>query len=754
MVCDPVTGLRRRPGAKFVKWESTSAPNLEYLYTETIDIAGHQAVLWIDTLNAKLDLRRQDNPGEVIASWDAPYVRGAAYSIRTAFVGDDLYVCNLQQRPAIDRAAVGRRWRSAGFAYVLAGAYGKEYTLTVRGRGGAGRVVRYTTPSGQGVNDAAQATPEYIMDQLAGLLRRDMTGLDDVGIERRGAYLIVWTGSSEFNVQVESDTGSTFMVVSGPGGRVSTTSQLPAILPPAGDGITIAVGHGRTPQYYRFDAVQGAWLETGGPNSVSAIRNAPVRVYRRDDGQWFIDWSAWEGRLAGDDVSNPDFQWLTRGITGMCAYQGRLCILSGNYVAFSASGNPKRWFRSTVTELLDSDPIELGASSQSSASYMWGVQYQRDLLLFSKNHQAVVPSTGQAITPRTATVVPTSSYATTTECAPQVLGKTLMYARPTSPGYSGFMEMIPSQYTNSQYISDDATPHLPRYFRGQVVNWQASPSIPMAVALLSDTRFHLQVYEYTWDGDQRAQAAWHTWTFPYAIESLFWVGGQLYLVFKHKNERAIGVIDPRGSSESARNTTPFLDLYNPVVLFKDGQASVPPSIDAFDSEFRTKWLGVVAEPTAPDWGMPVPLQGLPGYDDSRLTLQVLAGVPYTSSVTPPRPVVVDEKGDAVHTSPKSAVVLKYTFHLQRAYQINVSIMRGVPYGSPHLWQYRQVMANQWDAFTLQPGNTWAAPEAVTDMPAGIQMDEHFLKIESESVFELNLLGLSFVVSYKPIFQRR
>ena len=752
MVCDPVTGLRRRPGVEFKQWWAGVTTNdWIHLYTEVVDIAGFQAVLWIDTKAGWVQLLDQ-NTHAVLAKWDSPYVLGDKFSIRTAFVGDRLYICNTAKRPVVHREQRYKRWQSSGFAYVLSGAYGKTYDLTVRGRNGVGRVARYTTPSGQGANDSALATPEYIMKQLADGITANMADLPGVGVEIRGAYLFVWTSDPDTVIEVTSDVGSTFLVSSGTG-RVATTSQLPAILPPNGRDAVVAVGYGRAPQYYRYDASQQSWLETGGPNSISKIEDTPIHI-RRTNGTWFIDWNAWEGRLAGDDASNPEFHWMSAGITGMCSYQGRLCILSGNYVAFSAANNPRRWFRSTVVDLLDSDPIEVGASSQSSASYTWGAQYQRDLLLFSKNHQAVVPSTGQAITPRTATVAPTSGYATDTNVSPTILGKTLMYARPTAPGYTGFMEMIPSQYTASQYISDDATPHLPRYFKGSVAEFKASPSVPLAVVLMSDTRYHLQVYEYTWDGDQRAQAAWHRWTFPYPIESVYWVGGLLHIVFNQNSARFLGVLDPRGSSESARNTQPFLDMHFSAILHPSGVLGVPPWVNVLDVNFRQKWVGVVSDPQARDWGMPVPLDDPSSFDASRAASPVRIGLPFTSTVVPPRPIVVDEKGDAVHTSPKSAVVLKYTFHLQRAYKIKVLVMRGVPYGNPQEWVYREVYANQWDAPSLVPGSTWVAPEAITDMPLGVQMDEHFLRISSDSVYELNLLGLSFAVSYKPLYSRR
>ena len=85
-------------------------------------------------------------------------------------------------------------------------------------------------------------------------------------------------------------------------------------------------------------------------------------------------------------------------------------MLSGPTASLSGSNKPERWFRSTLTEIVDNDPIQVGASANSSAAYKYAVPFQKDLLLFADKYQALIPSGNTALTPRNATVVITSNF--------------------------------------------------------------------------------------------------------------------------------------------------------------------------------------------------------------------------------------------------------------------------------------------------------------------------------------------------------
>ena len=104
------------------------------------------------------------------------------------------------------------------------------------------------------------------------------------------------------------------------------------------------------------------------------------------------------------------------------AYQGRLVLLSGGYTAMSASNRPLRFMRSSTVSLLNDDPIEIGAGAIASASFEYAVPFNKDLILFSSAHQAVIPAGSTGITSSNAMVLLSSSSSIDTLTEPKVIG--------------------------------------------------------------------------------------------------------------------------------------------------------------------------------------------------------------------------------------------------------------------------------------------------------------------------------------------
>lgn len=74
--------------------------------------------------------------------------------------------------------------------------------------------------------------------------------------------------------------------------------------------------------------------------------------------------------------------------------------------------SPLRWYRSSVASLLDSDPWETAANAAVSSPYEYAVQFNKDLILFAKTHQGIVPGSA-LLTPRTAVASVSNSLTNT-----------------------------------------------------------------------------------------------------------------------------------------------------------------------------------------------------------------------------------------------------------------------------------------------------------------------------------------------------
>ncbi len=577
MLSDPVTNLRRRPGAQYKysrTWANVDSSKLLGWFT---DIAGTRVHVLLNCVDGTVLLLDEDYTELALFNVGAYLTTSTPSHIRATTVEDEFFLLNTEQLPTTTGTFGSFDPATGGFFYIVAGSFSRAYTITLADSGGT-YTVSYTTPSGSGSGDAALATPEYIATQLY----NSIVALGVFSVYRVSSYVFLRTTGARTNLTVNTSTGSAYMVASKQA-YVTQAGSLPAQLPAEGDGFICKVGDFLKPQYFRYDSTTTAWLECGSYGSPTGITNMPISI-SKDEFGWYLDESDFEGRTSGDSDTNADPRFLEYGITGIGTFQGRLVLLSGPIVRTSASGEPRRVYRTTVTSVVASDPIDIGSSMNSSASYEHAISFQKDLILFSSAYQALLPSNNQIVTPANATVVPTSTYATDTTSPPIPVGRTLMYPAPRSEDFFGVLEMIPSPYTDAQYVSQDSTVHLPKYFGGRCRFTASSSVAGMALFGPSGDTYSVLVHEYQWDGDQKVQQAWHMWTFPYPIATAYFASDTICIVFAQNNTLVIGCIDPRvGVLTYDAERRPFLDLYSTQAIV-DNVVTPPAWMLAFDPE--------------------------------------------------------------------------------------------------------------------------------------------------------------------------
>ena len=756
MLCDPVTGLRRRPG---IRSTADHVPDGGFtndsLFHQVVEVSGTQVVVGVNTHTGHLFLCSPTN-GAVITQWGVnDYFKASSrYYIQTAIVGDRLYVANLEKKPTVERNTTTQPLRESGFAYVASGAFGKTFQLQVAwswsAGGGHSVWATYQTPDGSQPGDAEKATPEYIAGQLVQRLH-DITinsgpangrkVRDVVHIANEGGYIAFRANTPQGTTtitSVTSTTGATWIVTSGTG-HVLNSGMLPGVNHWLLDGAVFRVGSDDTAPYFRWDANRKAWLETAAPNSITKINNTPVAVWW-DGTRWYHNApSFFPGRQAGDDNSNPEFAWMTHGISGIFGYQGRLGILSGSRVALSASGKPNVWFRTTVTELLDSDPIEVATSSQSAATYTQAIQYRKDVLLFSSQHQAYMPGANRVLTPRTATVQGIDQYGSNSRVSPQVVGPTLMFCRDLPGGYTGVMEINPATQVEGEYQIFDSTPHLPRYFKGKARFFRASANAPMAVLATDSDYTELYVYEYAFDGQERMQSAWHKWVFKHTIVDAFWVGPTLFLVQAEGARLFYGALDPRGDAEAFH-----LDHWKEVHW--DGRWWVVQNTSGASSPSGDQ-VYFYSNPRDPMYGSEIIGQPAVG------TIAA-AGFAFTSRVTLPEVTVTGSDGRPVPL--RDSTVLRYDIGLNDAYDTWAYINYGQ-------WGRRRedppprhvtLRPRRFTNGRLQLGRSWVVPRAYCQLIVRAKANDHYITLDAVSGYRMNITSVTYALQYTPLYPRR
>jgi len=737
MLADPVTNLRRRPGAQYLQhraWADVDATKIVGWFT---DVAGERMHVMVNVVTG--DILLLDGALNELGLLNAgAYLQSDDISkIRAATVGNEFFVCNTDVQPSLVHG--GTTTSDGGFAYVVAGAFSKGYDIAVTWSGGTYNA-SYTTPSGASGGDAALSTPEYIATQLYNQLVS--AGLSTV--YRVGPYLFM---SKTGGVQVNT-TVSTNYIIPSKNRIVGTAGNLPARLPPEAEGFVCRVGSAELPQYFKYNSADLSWLEVGSVGSPTGISNMPISVYWNGTA-WALNSEDYEGRNAGDDETNKPHEFCTQGITGMATYQGRLVLLSGPMVSMSSSGKPRRFFRSTVTSIIDSDPIEIGSAMNSSAAYSHAIPFQKDLILLSSAYQAVVPSNNTAINPRNATVVPTSSHEVDTTCPPIALGRTLMYAVPRSEDFFGVREMVPSPYTDSQYVSHDATPHLPKYMCGRCRFSVSSSVANMALFAPSGDLRSLIVHEYMWDGDQKVQQAWHTWTFPYDVATAYFAYDKVIIVFAQNDTLVVTRIDPRaGVLTFDAERRPYMDMWSMGDVVANS-VTTPTWLTAFDPAAMAKInLTVMTGNLAGELvGASVDgaaLRTVRSFPSGTVGI----GMPYRSSFAPTPPVVRDYQDVVVSTN--KAMLLRYALGTKNSSEFKVSVL---DHNSTDAGTF-DVGTLLWSSKELELGRSLYSTDATNIIPCRTDANSTTVEVFTDGTGELNVVSLEYVLKTNQKIRRR
>lgn len=743
MLSDPVTGLRRRPGLEFklaLAWPSTDKDRVAAWYG---DVAGAKVHILLNTNTGNLRVLNEALVQE--ASLDASaYINNTTPDrVRGATVGNEFFLCNLDKIPTLVYGGGGTLNYQKGFFYILAGQFSTEYSITLQ-YGSTTVTESYTTPDGTGTGDAALAAPAYIAGQLVSAL----AATPGIGLWQSGPYVFVNEADATTQLSITTNQGSS-LVITSRAGSVRQVGDLPAQLNSEADGYIVQVGDGHgDPQYYKYSAAAVAWEECGAVGSPSSITNTPISLAWNGTA-WVLDTSPFSGRNAGNDDSNKVHEWMTYGITGMSTHQGRLCIMSGPLVSFSESAEPRNFFRTTVTSVVSSDPIEIGSSANSSAAYEWAIPFQKDLVLFSRAYQAVVPSNNVPITPATAMVVPTSAHETDTTSSPITLGRTLLYASPRSEDFFGALEMIPSQYTDSQYTSQDATPHLPRFMPGRC-RFAASSSVA-SIALMApsgDTK-SLVVHEYLWDGDQKVQQAWHQWLFEYDVAAAYFAGSVLMLVFSQNGITMLCSIDPRaGSIDTSGERRPYLD-FNLSGFVSAGYITIPSWMLTFDPAMGSK-LRLIAS-TGALAGEPIGATLVPSGTElltvrSWPTGNAKLGIPYYSGFIPSPPVVRDYNKQPIHTG--KATLVRYLIGTKNSSEFEVTVNDA--YSTADALETSPLT---WSSPELELGRGLFSDQGLSVVPCRTDLRTTEMEVSTQATGELNISALGYVARFNTKIKR-
>jgi hypothetical protein len=349
-------------------------------------------------------------------------------------------------------------------------------------------------------------------------------------------------------------------------------SDLPSRAP--ADFITeITGGDGNEDNNYfvKYDSETSAWVETVAPaqDDTLAAETMPHTLIQTGiatgvsgEDEFTFGPVAWVDRSAGSTETAPEPGFVGETITDLVFHKNRLGICSGENVTLSEAGQYFNFWPTTVTTIVDSDPINAAGTNNRVGIIDYAVPFDEKLYFFSSlgGFQNVLRAAGNAekgLTAANAEIVEASAFPVGSQARPVAVGQSIFYC--VDRGVStavyeyGLADRIPD--------SVEVTSHIPTYLPANVVSIGACPRENIATMLSSDQSSNLYVYSWFYSGTNKIQSSWSTWEFhtSYDIIGADWINSVLYLVVQRADALHLEKMDFTTLADGGMSHRVYLD---------------------------------------------------------------------------------------------------------------------------------------------------------------------------------------------------
>jgi len=286
------------------------------------------------------------------------------------------------------------------------------------------------------------------------------------------------------------------------------------------------------------DIGNGKWIETFAPSQYTAYNTATLPHLITNDApdSFVIEAIKTTPRLVGDDDTNPLASFTGEQIQNSVFFKNRLGFVFKGNVVLSEAGlggrNDEGAFeynfgRTTVTTLLDSDPIDVTVEAQRVVNISAAAASQENLVLFSDNGQFVLKGE-DLLTPKTVSVKPVTNFEYNNETDPVSVGSYIYY--PFDLGQHTGIREFSLNKTTDVYDSVEITEQVPRYVPKNILAFEGSLSENMLAVLSEDDPNCLYIYRYFYNGDRKVLSAWFKWEFDVVIKGFSFMESTMYIV--------------------------------------------------------------------------------------------------------------------------------------------------------------------------------------------------------------------------------
>ena len=302
-------------------------------------------------------------------------------------------------------------------------------------------------------------------------------------------------------------------------GTLTGTKQSFSDLPSASGGGSIYKVIGKDTDgfgsYFVKDDTGSVWTETVDPTGVNSFDESslPHQLVRSADGNTFTFSAAtWTPRKAGDVDLNPEPGFIGGVINDIIFYRNRLAFLSDETCYLSQAGDVFNLWAAKATEVLDSDPVERGATTDQVNILQFAKVFRKVMFLTSANAQFELESgEGRALTPETAEMNQATTYRGSRIARPASLGDVLYFASEVED--QGVIYEYYFQDTSFSNTATDVSRHVRTYIPSSIEKMTGDPAAQTMVVKTNAENNTLYIYTTFFDDSDKLQSAWSKYTF-------------------------------------------------------------------------------------------------------------------------------------------------------------------------------------------------------------------------------------------------
>lgn len=320
-------------------------------------------------------------------------------------------------------------------------------------------------------------------------------------------------------------------------GTVQQFSKLPTS-PTVGDVYQIAGDESNKYTSYFVRYTGEFWLECVKPQIQYKLDNTTlpfVIVYSQVSDSFVCSLLTYKDRTIGDDDSNPFPSFVDKKINNLFLFRGRMGFLTDDSVILSKADEYTNFFYGTALDILDDDPVDLTVETKSKIQLYHAIPFNKNLTLFSQNSQFTLTSGDGLLTPKSASIVPSTYFST--DFLEPIGVDDKVYFTSSVEGKTRLMEYFVSGDTYNETAIDvsSAVPNL----LPKLDKIENSNTNNIIFCFSKNTPNKIYIYKYFWDGQNKVQSSWSIFEFGYDIINITIFDNYLIIIASKDGEMFI-----------------------------------------------------------------------------------------------------------------------------------------------------------------------------------------------------------------------